>query len=277
MMCAGDTVSGGVDSCQGDSGGPLIGQQNGNWVQVGIVSWGVGCADAAYPGVYTNVANLRNWVAGRVPLTDPVVATKTPIPTKPKPPTKTPRPTPTITPAPEWTQNVVNGSMEAGSDGSWLEVSTSYPGIIENDVRVKARSGVYYGWFGGTTSETSQMSQTLMVPAAAPYLRLYYKSFSTEACGTLSDVVEVSISGKSMFFLDLCQKNNVSQWKPLTIDVRSKAGSSIELLIDMHTDADSQISNFWVDDVGFVQSKNQVLTYYRSSSSRGAVAIPEVR
>ena len=63
MICAGDTVSGGLDSCQGDSGGPLVGNQNGDWVQVGIVSFGNGCAEAAYPGVYTNVASLRTWVA----------------------------------------------------------------------------------------------------------------------------------------------------------------------------------------------------------------------
>ncbi|KAF5281905.1 hypothetical protein FQR65_LT14489 [Abscondita terminalis] len=52
MFCFGYT-RGGQDSCQGDSGGPL----NYNGVQVGIVSWGFGCARPNYPGVYTKISN----------------------------------------------------------------------------------------------------------------------------------------------------------------------------------------------------------------------------
>jgi len=54
MVCAGVT---GKDSCQGDSGGPLVTLRDGAKVQVGIVSWGRGCALDGYPGVYTNVAD----------------------------------------------------------------------------------------------------------------------------------------------------------------------------------------------------------------------------
>ncbi|XP_046995076.1 trypsin delta-like [Schistocerca americana] len=57
MVCAGDP-EGGKDACQGDSGGPLVA---GN-TQHGIVSWGFGCANATYPGVYSSVASLRSWI-----------------------------------------------------------------------------------------------------------------------------------------------------------------------------------------------------------------------
>jgi secreted trypsin-like serine protease len=59
MICAGDLQRGGVDTCQGDSGGPMVNRDAaGQWIQVGIVSWGVGCARPKNPGVYTEVSTF---------------------------------------------------------------------------------------------------------------------------------------------------------------------------------------------------------------------------
>ncbi|MEU6551323.1 serine protease [Streptomyces sp. NPDC046915] len=61
MVCAGYT-SGGVDTCQGDSGGPLLI----GGVLAGITSWGEGCAEAGYPGVYTRLTTFSNLVTTQV-------------------------------------------------------------------------------------------------------------------------------------------------------------------------------------------------------------------
>jgi uncharacterized repeat protein (TIGR02543 family) len=61
MICGG-TPTYLVDACQGDSGGPLVTLGNDEWFLSGISSWGYGCAWDTY-GVYTNVANYKDWIA----------------------------------------------------------------------------------------------------------------------------------------------------------------------------------------------------------------------
>jgi len=65
MICAG-YKDGGIDTCQGDSGGPLIArdhENNNGWMTlVGVTSWGLGCADPGYIGVYSEVAHHMRWL-----------------------------------------------------------------------------------------------------------------------------------------------------------------------------------------------------------------------
>jgi secreted trypsin-like serine protease len=51
-----------VFTCQGDSGGPITGIEGGKTVQVGIVSWAVGCGAKDNPSVSVNVAKYQSWI-----------------------------------------------------------------------------------------------------------------------------------------------------------------------------------------------------------------------
>nr|XP_044992892.1 serine protease 42 [Jaculus jaculus] len=60
MICAYKGL--GKDACAGDSGGPLSCEINKTWVQVGIVSWGIGCGLEGYPGVYVDTSFHSKWL-----------------------------------------------------------------------------------------------------------------------------------------------------------------------------------------------------------------------
>uniref|UniRef100_A0A4W4GUS7 Peptidase S1 domain-containing protein n=1 Tax=Electrophorus electricus TaxID=8005 RepID=A0A4W4GUS7_ELEEL len=51
MICAGP-LQGGLDSCQGSV-----------WIQSGIVSFGFGCAQPNFPGIYTRVSSYQSWIS----------------------------------------------------------------------------------------------------------------------------------------------------------------------------------------------------------------------
>ena len=62
-FCAGHE-DGGKDSCQADSGGALLNPKTG--VQVGLVSWGRGCARPESPGVYARVSTVYSWIQHQI-------------------------------------------------------------------------------------------------------------------------------------------------------------------------------------------------------------------
>lgn len=59
MICAGSEAQ---DSCSGDSGGPLMVNEGHAWYQVGVVSWGIGCGQGRYPGVYSRITSFLPWI-----------------------------------------------------------------------------------------------------------------------------------------------------------------------------------------------------------------------
>ncbi|HEX2109913.1 MAG TPA: serine protease [Gaiellaceae bacterium] len=71
MFCAGaaDPDTGSADACQGDSGGPLLAPSDPAFALAGVISWGEGCNEEGFPGVYTRIGSnpLNAWVYERLP------------------------------------------------------------------------------------------------------------------------------------------------------------------------------------------------------------------
>ena len=111
MLCAG-FAAGGQDSCQGDSGGPLMIPNTGGagWVHVGVVSFGNGCAQPNFYGVYTRVSMFHAWVESHTgPLSPPPqLGNQLFLPALLKPAVAAPPPTPTPTPTPSPTPPPAN-------------------------------------------------------------------------------------------------------------------------------------------------------------------------
>ncbi|NWV20860.1 ACRO protein, partial [Origma solitaria] len=65
QVCAGQ---GGVGTCQGDSGGPLVchdSRRDIYW-QLGITSWGIGCARPKRPTVFSSTQYYYNWITNTI-------------------------------------------------------------------------------------------------------------------------------------------------------------------------------------------------------------------
>ena len=59
MFCARGNKS---DSCYGDSGGPFTINRRGVSVLEGVISWGKNCARPEWPGVYSRVGYVLDWI-----------------------------------------------------------------------------------------------------------------------------------------------------------------------------------------------------------------------
>ncbi|KAI4499081.1 hypothetical protein M0802_005947 [Mischocyttarus mexicanus] len=65
VMCAYKDYT---DACQGDSGGPIfIEKTNSKYEIIGIVSWGLGCANKDVPGIYVKITDYLNWIKQHTP------------------------------------------------------------------------------------------------------------------------------------------------------------------------------------------------------------------
>ncbi|CAF2519552.1 unnamed protein product [Rotaria sp. Silwood2] len=89
---------GGKDSCQGDSGGPIHQWLGDHWEQVGIVSYGQGCASEYHPSVYTRLSFYYDWIQSTINEFEEKITTTTTPKLTPSPQTTTITTTPKQTP-----------------------------------------------------------------------------------------------------------------------------------------------------------------------------------
>lgn len=234
MICAGFT-QGGKDSCQGDSGGPLVVFKGNKWHQVGIVSFGKGCAEPDFPGVYARVTRYIDWIDTVI---NPVVPTDFAyLPVILSVPYISP-----VTP-------LENGDFEQGPDVGWTESSSNGYPLITGDFAttgVSAHSGSWAAWLGGLNDETSIISQQVTIQPGQTVLSYYYWIGSEDTCGY--DFGGVFVNGTAVVVYDLCDDTSTGGWVRGTHDLAAYAGQSILLEFIVETD-DSLNSNLFIDDV----------------------------
>ncbi len=52
-------------SMQGDGGGPML-IHGSQWIQTGIMSFGVECAAPKFPGVFSRVSQYQSWISSQI-------------------------------------------------------------------------------------------------------------------------------------------------------------------------------------------------------------------
>lgn len=62
MMCTFKGPRGTESTCNGDSGGPLVVEQNGRFVQVGLVSFGTDNCTDPVPSVFSRITYALDWI-----------------------------------------------------------------------------------------------------------------------------------------------------------------------------------------------------------------------
>jgi hypothetical protein len=264
MMCAGYRT-GGRDSCNGDSGGPLMvyHEPENAWVQVGVVSWGIGCAEPYYYGIYGRLSQFNDWLTTQIPDLERPPPTPSPTPLPTPSPTATLRPTTPSVPS-HWSHlplvsrntrlPLFNGNFEQGNATGWQSYTLRRPQTIAAAEEVAANlsphSGRYVGWLGGANQEVSVIEQRVTAPADRPILHFWYQIRSLDVCGW--DFAGVVVNDKVVQRFDLCLTTSSAQWRQAQVNLSAYAGQEILLQLRAETDTYA-VSSFVVDDVGWAQ------------------------
>jgi secreted trypsin-like serine protease len=268
MLCAG-YQNGGRDSCSGDSGGPLMvfDSVSNHWTQVGVVSWGDGCAKPHYYGVYSRLTHFSTWISEQIP----AIATPIPTPTFTPTPTLVPTTTPTLVPtAPPGNgatksayfpfaarspfETLDNGDFETGAGAGWqvYTLRTSSSSIWSTgdaSQGVTPHGGASMARLAAIDQEVTVLEQSVTVAVDKPVLTFWYQIRSQDRCG--SDFAGVAVNEVVVDRLDLCRLTVTTGWQLRTLNLQPYGGQTIVLQVRAETNK-SMASTFYVDDLGFV-------------------------
>jgi hypothetical protein len=136
---------------------------------------------------------------------------------------------------------------------SWVQSSTHGWDLImrSDDTPVAAHGGLWLAWLGGDDSDTSQLSQTITISAAAPYLHFWYWAASEDACGW--DYFYVGVNNNFFYSETLCSSNSTGGWVQRVLNLSAYAGSGKTVQFKVVTDG-SLNSNLFLDDVSMSAS-----------------------
>lgn len=153
---------------------------------------------------------------------------------------------------------LVNPSFDRGHQ-VWAENSTTFPGdliVLESVAGAPAAdTPPWLAWLGGVTSDVSEISQRVAVPAGSgpAYLHSRYQVFSDETnCSlvTPSDVVHLLVNGVEVDGIGVCNAVNTGVWTAFDFltNFAAYAGQTIDVTIRMTNDG-VLASSFFLDSL----------------------------
>jgi len=146
------------------------------------------------------------------------------------------------------TDPILNGNFENGQDGSWTEYSSHGWDLI-GTTPVTAHSGSWLVWLGGGNSETSQLSQSVLVKPGLSMLHYWYWISSGESVCNL-DYFRIKVNTSTQLATGLCSASNTSGWAEGTLDLSAYEGSTVTLMFEVTTTAATS-STTYLDDIWF--------------------------
>ena len=155
---------------------------------------------------------------------------------------------------------IANGGFENGPDGAWTEFSAHGWDLIVDSTTapVPPHSGDWLVWLGGEFTDTSSITQSVVISAEAPILTYWEWIGSADSCGF--DWKQILISGNTVVSTTLCTDTATGGWVRRTLDLSAYVSQAVDLEFRVDTDATLN-SNLFLDDIALGSSAAQQFVY----------------